>query len=59
MAVQVDESQADELGHVYSERQRLLCLERWKQTQEYSKLANLGVPAHDGLLYNHPTYTES
>ena len=44
MAIQVDESEADELGHghVYSEGERLLCRirlcrERQKQTQEYSR----------------------
>ena len=54
MAIQVNESQADELGLVYSEIERLwfricLCSERWKQTQEYPTLANKDVPAHDGL----------
>ena len=54
MAIQVDESKADELGHVYSEGERLLCrirlcYERQKKTQEYSKLANSGVRAHDFL----------
>ena len=44
MAIQVDESQADKLGHVYSEGERPLCRirlfrERRKQTRECSKLA--------------------
>ena len=39
MTLQVDNSQADELGHLYSEGERLLsriqlCRERRKQTQE-------------------------
>ena len=56
MAVQVDKNQADELGNVYSKGERLLCRirlcrERRKQTQEYSKLTNSRVPAHDGLLH--------
>ena len=54
MKIGVDESQADELWQVYSEGERLLCRirlcrERQKQTQEYSKLANSGVTAHDFL----------
>ena len=45
MAIQVDESQADKLGHVYSEgllcRIRSFC-ERRKQAQECSKHSNSG-----------------
>ena len=52
MAIQVNESQTDDLGHIYSEGERLLCRiqlcrERQKQTQEYSKLAYSGDTAHD------------
>ena len=54
MTIQIDKSQADELGHVYSEGERLLCRiqlfrETRKQTQECSKLANSGVTAHDWI----------
>ena len=57
MEIQVNESQADELGHVYNEGKRLFCRirfchERRNQTQDYSKLTSSRDPEHDGLVHD-------